>query len=146
MPVDALTGKVAEEGVALPYATLASQMALLKEVLQYNALKDVCAGANAAASKAKLPFSAEVKRLEDARDKTPSAVMKGKYTAAIARAKREQKQAAEEAKVVRRKTIDNAALNEGALEIFRTLRLGASVLEEAGLMEVAFAPSDDDED
>ena len=145
MPVDALTGKVGEEGVALPYATLANQMALLKEVLQYNALKDVCAGANAAASKAKLPFSAEVKRLEDARDKTPSAVMKGKYTAAIARAKREQKQAAEEAKVVRRKTIDNAALNEGALEIFRSLRLGASVLEEAGLMEVAFAPSDDDE-
>jgi superfamily II DNA or RNA helicase len=98
MSADSLVGRVAGEGVALPYVALGSQMVLLKEVLQYNALKGVCAGANAAASKAKLPFSAEVQRLQLARDKTPSAVMKDKYASAIRRAKVEQRQAAERAR------------------------------------------------
>ena len=49
-------------------------------------------------------------------------------------------------RAVRRKTIDSAAINEGALEIFRALRLRTEVLEEAGLMQVAFAPSDDELD
>jgi len=98
MSADSLVGRVAGEGVALPYVALGSQMVLLKEVLQYNALKGVCAGANAAASKAKLPFSAEVQRLQRARDKTPSAVMKDKYASAIRRAKVEQRQAAERAR------------------------------------------------
>ena len=47
--------------------------------------------------------------------------MKEKHASAIRWAKDEQRQAAERAKAVRRNPIDSAAINEGALEIFRAL-------------------------
>jgi superfamily II DNA/RNA helicase len=142
IPAEALLLRAEAEGVELPYRALVPQMELLKEVLQYNALKEVCAEANAAVTKAKKPHSDQVQRLIDSQKNTPSPLMKAKYDEAIKRAKKQQKEATAKAKVERRETIEKAPLNEAARAIFRSLKLRASVLEEAGLMEVAFAPSD----
>ena len=134
----------AEEcGVPMPYASLPEQMVLLKEVLQYNALKDVCAVATAAATKAKLPLSAEVKRLKQRQSDHANPWTKAKIGEEIKRAERAQREAAAKAKEVRRHTIDNAPLNDKAYEIFRALELSIDVLDKADLVDVAFAPSDD---
>ena len=42
-------------------------------------------------------------------------------------------------------TIDSAPLDDQAFGIFRALNLSIDVLEEADLLDVAFAPSDDED-
>jgi len=128
----------------LPYVSLGEQMVLLKEVLRYNALKGVCVEANAAVAKAKVPHSGEVRRLEEKHARATNALMRTKMLQEIGKAKKQQQLATAQAKVVRRQTIDDAPLNKNSYDIFRALRLSIHVLEEADMLDAAFAPSDDE--
>ena len=128
----------------LPYASLGEQMALLKEVLQYNSLKGVCADANAAVAQTKVPYSSELRRLEVKKVNATNALMKTKITQEINKARKVQQLATAQAKVVRRQTIDDAPLNEKSLSIFRALRLSIHVLEQVDMLDATFAPSDDE--
>lgn len=130
-------------GVEVPYNSLARQMELLMEVLQYTALKDVCAEANAVVTKARKPHSAEVKRLKQRQQNHPNPLFKARIGKEVGRAEQAQRAATAKAKDVRRHVIDSAPLNQQAREIFRKLNLDMGVLEEIGLVDVAFAPSDD---
>ena len=131
-------------GATLPYVLLGEQMVLLKEVLRYNALKGVCAEANAAVTKAKVPHSSEVRRLEEKHAQATNALMRTKISKDISKAKKQQQLATAQAKVVRRQTIEDAPLNQNSYDIFRALRLSIHVLEEADMLDAAFAPSDDE--
>ena len=55
-----LLSAASELGMPPLYGSLAEQVVLLKEVLQYRSLANVCAEANAAASKAKAPHASKV--------------------------------------------------------------------------------------
>lgn len=144
IPVDALLGRAQREGVELPHVSLASQMVLLKEVLQYNALKGVCAQASAEVSKATGSHRAALEKLNQRHTQASNPLIQKRIHGSMQKVKEARKKATAAAKVVRRHTIDNAPLNEEALAIFRTLELRVDVLQEAGLEEVMFAPSDDE--
>ena len=138
------TENLLSDAPVLPYASLGEQMVLLKEVLQYNALKGVCLEANAAVAKAKVPHSGEVKRLELKHAVATNALMKTKIAKEINKAKKQQQLATTQAKVVRRQTINDAPLNQNSYDVFRALKLSVHVLAEADMLDAAFAPSDDE--
>jgi len=138
------TENLLSDAPVLPYASLGEQMVLLKEVLQYNALKGVCLEANAAVAKAKVPHSGEVKRLELKHAVATNALMKTKIAKEINKAKKQQQLASAQAKVVRRQTINDAPLNQNSYDVFRALKLSVHVLAEADMLDAAFAPSDDE--
>ena len=145
VPLDALLARLRGEGVPPAYEELPDQLKLLKEVLQYNSLKTVCAEANAAVAKAKAPHSDAVKRLKKrSNDDKLHPFFKKRAADAYKEATKAQKQVTAQAKEVRRHTIENAPLDKETHEIFRALELPPEVLADAGLMEVAFAPSDDE--
>ena len=138
------TENLLSDAPVLPYASLGEQMVLLKEVLQYNALKGVCLEANAAVAKAKVPHSGEVKRLELKHAVATNALMKTKIAKEINKAKKQQQLATTQAKAVRRQTINDAPLNQNSYDVFRALKLSVHVLAEADMLDAAFAPSDDE--
>ena len=138
------TENLLSDAPVLPYASLGEQMVLLKEVLQYNALKGVCLEANAAVAKAKVPHSGEVKRLELKHAVATNALMKTKIAKEINKAKKQQQLATTQAKAVRRQTIIDAPLNQNSYDVFRALKLSVHVLAEADMLDAAFAPSDDE--
>tara|TARA_B100001057_G_scaffold483523_2_gene560403 strand:- start:507 stop:2243 length:1737 start_codon:yes stop_codon:yes gene_type:complete len=144
IPVDELLGRAQSEGVQLPYASLATQMTLLKEVLQYNSLKGVCAEANATVSKAVLEHSKVLQQLADRLSKQGNKDMKSRIRKRMNAVEQLKRNAAAEAKVARRHTINNAPLSKAALAIFRALNLSMDVLDEAGLVDVAFETSDEE--
>ena len=146
VPVDELLSRVQGEGVPLPYATRASQMALLKEVLQYSSLKGVCAEANATVSKAMLEHNKNLKELNARLHKQSNKDLRSLIRKRIEAVEKLKRDAAAEAKVARRHTINNAPLGKAALAIFRALDLPMDVLDEAGLVEVKFQTSDEESD
>ena len=145
VPIDALLDRLRGEGVLPAFEELPEQLKLLKEVLQYNSLKSVCAEANAAAAKAKAPHSSTVQRLKQrSTDDRLHPCFKKRAAEQYKEAAMAQKRVAAQAKEVRRHTIENAPLDKETHAIFRELELSPEALAQAGLMEIAFAPSDDE--
>ena len=143
---ETLLGVAAALGAPVPYSTPVEQVLLLKEVLQYRALANVCAAANAAASKAKAPHASKVRELANKGETAKTGVMKALHKQREKRARVEKQAAAAKAKEARRDTIDNAPLSEETVATLQALSLPMSVLDEAGLVEMVYPPSDAEED
>lgn len=145
VPAQVMLDSAKEHGVPLSCDGLVAEMILLKEVLQYKELGKVEKEANVAAAKTKAPQSSIV-RAHMAKAKQASNLMgKALLERKAAQAKKREREVAEEARDLRRKTIDNAPMTEEVLNIFRALDLPLEVLEEADLASACFPPSDDDD-
>ena len=142
---EVLLNAAAALGAPPLYSTLLEQVLLLKEVLQYRTLANVCAEANAAASKARAPFNNRVKELAEKKDNSKTDVMKQLFRRHEKRARAEKEAAAVKVREERRDTIDNAPLCAESIEIFKALNLPISVLDQVGLVEVVYPPSDDED-
>lgn len=133
-------------GATLPCVSLVEQMKLLREVLAYSALKGVCAQANAVVANAKKPHAALVRNLKEKKEDAKNKLMREQKTSQIKKAQARAGTANRQANVERLNAINKAPLDEKACGIFRALRLSTGVLEGAGLIELAFAPSEPSDD
>lgn len=134
-----------EHGVPLAYSSLVDQVVLLSEVLQYRTLGNVCAAASAVAVLTKAPQTGKARAHRENAKIASSSIVKKLHMRKAAQAKRLETAVAQKAKDQRRKTIDNAPISEESLKILRALELPISVLDAAGLVELCF-PASDDED
>lgn len=142
----ALLRAAVELGEPPLYDTLAEEVLLLKEVLQYRTLANVCAKANAAASKAKAPYQNRVKEVKAKKENSKTSVMKHLYKRQEEKAKKEKEAAAVKVMEERRDAIDNAPLCAESIEIFKALieasLVGFDVLDATGLIETLYPASD----
>ena len=138
----------AKAGVALPYVgRLDKEMRLLKDILGYNKLGEVCAHANVAAAASQHPQRAIVKANQQALNAATNCVSKALASRKLKQAQQQLSHTIAKSKQTRRLAIDNSGMSAETRRIFQKLRLGADVLGRAGLLaSVAMAPSDDDED
>jgi len=146
-PVKVLAA-AAKAGVALPYVDcLDREMRLLKEILGYNKLGEVCAHANVAAAASQHPQRAIVKANQQALNVATNCITKTFANRKLKHSQQQLTQAIAKSKQTRRRAIDNSGMSAETRRIFQKLRLDADVLSRAGLLaSVAMAPSDDDED
>lgn len=145
VPAQGMLDSAKEYDAPLACSGIVAEMLLLKEVLQYKELGKVEKEANAAAAKTKAPQSSKVRAHMANAKQAPSIMGKMLLERKAAQAKKREREIAEEAREVRRKTIDNAPMTKETLAIFRKLDLPLEVLEQADLASACFPPSDDED-
>jgi len=148
VPPAKVLAAAAKAGVALPYVgRLDKEMRLLKEILGYNKLGEVCAHANVAAAASQHPQRAIVKAHQQALSAATNCVTKELASRKLKHSQQQLTKAIAKSRQTRRLAIDNSDMSAATRRIFQKLRLDADVLGSAGLLaSVAMAPSDDDDD
>ena len=122
-------------------------MRLLKEILGYNKLGEVCAHANVAAAASQHPQRAIVKANQQALNAATNCVTKALASRKLKQSQQQLSHTIAKSRQTRRLAIDNSGMSAETRRIFQKLRLDADVLAGAGLLaSVAMAPSDDEED
>ena len=133
--------------VQLPFVTLTKQMQLLKEVLTYNTLREVCAVENEAAAASQHPQRAKVKTNQAAMCAAKNGIAKELLHRKLKHSKRALSVSIAKSKQKRRSAIENHSLNAAARRIFASLQLSAEVLKEVGIFEkITTGTSSDGED
>tara|TARA_B100000795_G_scaffold241824_1_gene204770 strand:+ start:710 stop:2455 length:1746 start_codon:yes stop_codon:yes gene_type:complete len=142
-----LKRRAATENIALPYTTLEKEMCLLKEVLQYAALGQVCTVASAAAAVVKKPQRDIIKHNKVKHGTATTKVMRQIYNHRENKARMAQPAVNVVARDVKKGIIKSARLPEPVCKIFRELHLPLQILTACNVVEdVLMAPSDDDDE
>lgn len=130
-----------ELNVQLPYNSLLEEMKLLKEVLQYRSLGDVCVAAKVAATEHKVPQRLIVKERIEKSKSSSSKIVRDMHKVKLAKARKVQKDINKRAITETRETIENAEICEKSRIIFRALGLPPDVIAAVGLHDANPLPT-----
>ncbi len=147
VPVDVVVGMAREAGVPLPYTTQLEEMHLLKRVLTYNTLRDVCTVASEAAAASQQPQRAKVKDNQARVQLAKNAISKDLANRKLSQSKQNLKATVAEDKLQKQRAIAERSMDSATRNIFASLNLPARTLSELGIAAGAtMMPSDDDSD
>ena len=147
IPPETMLKAAREHGTPLAYKTLMDEMLLLKEVLQYRSLEELCAQASSAATRAKAPQRQVVKRHVEKAKHNRNKIFRAYHEKQAKVARKKQTQINIIANNERRKTIQSAPLSEHSQTMIKMLNLPCAVLEAIGMRSEGpgfFVPSEDE--
>ena len=147
VPVDRVTGMAREAGVPLPYTTQLEEMHLLKRILTYNTLRDVCTVASEAAAASQQPQRAKVKHNQVALQAARNPISKDLASRKLVQSKRTLKATVADDKLQKQRAIAERGVDSATRDTFAGLGLSTHTLTKLGIAEgVAMMASDDDDD
>jgi superfamily II DNA or RNA helicase len=131
----ALLSKAKANDWALPHDTRPKDLDLLKRILMYTSLSDVCVRANAEATERNREARSVVKKHKDAASNSRSSIIRNRHRQKIPGAQKALKQKKEETRAIKYEQIRNQPMNTETQDVFRALNLPLRALAAAGLYE-----------
>ncbi len=122
-------------GWTLPYETRAQGLDLLKRILMYASLSEVCAQATAEAAERNQEARRVVQMHKDAASNAKASIIRSRHRQKLPGAQKALKQKKEETRAIKYEQIRNQPMNAETRRIFRALELPLRALALAGLYE-----------
>ncbi len=130
----------------LPYVGLQDALPLLKRVLMYVKMSQLCADASAASAANNEPARQLVQKRKDGATNAKSVLFRERYKKGVTDAQLKLKRKRQESKEIEHAQIHNLAMDADTKAIFQTLDVPIEALAGAGLFSDVYCDATDDQD